>query len=391
MPPEPTPDPGALSPSSPSILTPTTPGTPLAVANVDPAATTGAAAGVIAGPAIASLGFDETAAARALTAFRSSCPALMRRADTSGLTQSGEWSAACAAAGNVRNGEARDFFASQFRAVQVGDGRGFATGYYEPEIAGSRTRRAGFEHPVYATPTDLVEVDLSPFSSTLAGRRIRGRVDGNRFVPYHDRAAIDGGALAGRGLEIAWVADPIEFFFLQVQGSGRLRFSDGGVMRLAYANQNGREYVGIGRLLRERGVLAPGESTMQGLGRYMRRQADGGRSILHENPSWVFFRELTGPGPIGSLNVPVVTRASVATDPNFVPLGAPVFLMMDRAEATGLWIAQDTGGAIRGSNRFDTFWGEGERAALIAGGMSSRGAVLVLLPVASTERLLRAR
>ena len=162
-------------------------------------------------------------------------------------------------------------------------------------------------------------------------------------------------------------------------------------MRLAYANQNGREYVGIGRLLRERGVLAPGESTMQGLGRYMRRQADGGRSILHENPSWVFFRELTGPGPIGSLNVPVVTRASVATDPNFVPLGAPVFLMMDRAEATGLWVAQDTGGAIRGSNRFDTFWGEGERAALIAGGMSSRGAVLLLLPVVSVERLLRGR
>jgi membrane-bound lytic murein transglycosylase A len=353
--------------------------------------TTAVTAGVVAGPAVSTLGFDEAAAVRALAAFRTSCPSVMRRADQSGLTQPADWTAACAAAARVEQGRARAFFSEQFRAVQVGDGRGFATGYFEPEIAGSRTRRAGYEHPVYGMPTDLVEVDLGQFSPTLSGRRIRGRVEGNRFVPYHDRAAIIGGALAGRGLEIAYVADPIEFFFLQVQGSGRLRLPDGGVMRIGYAGQNGRDYVGIGRLLRDRGALQAGEASMQGIVAYLRRQPDGGASVMNENPSWVFFRELTGPGPLGALGLPVVARASVAADPAFVPLGAPVWLAMDRAEATGLWVAQDTGGAIRGTNRFDTFWGAGDEARAIAGGMSSRGAVLVLLPTVSAERLLRAR
>lgn len=315
----------------------------------------------------------------------------MRRADTSGLTQGADWAAACAAAARVEQGRARAFFATHFRAVQVGDGRGFATGYFEPEIAGSRTRRAGYEHPVYAVPPDLVEVDLGQFSPTLTGRRIRGRVEGTRFVPYHDRAAITGGALTGRGLEIAYVADPIEFFFLQVQGSGRLRLPDGGVMRIGYAGQNGRDYVGIGRLLRDRGALQSGEASMQGIIGYLRRQPDGGTAVMNENPSWIFFRELTGAGPLGSLGVPVTGRASVAADPAFVPLGAPVWLAMDRAEATGLWVAQDTGGAIRGSNRFDTFWGAGDEARAIAGGMSSRGAALILLPTVSAERLLARR
>lgn len=386
--------PAAPSPAPPATPdraaqpTPATPGTPLPPAPPGGDATTGATAGVVAGPAIASLPFDEVAAARALAAFRVSCPSVTRRTDQSGLTQPTDWAPACAAAARVPEGQARAFFADHFRAVQVGDGRGFATGYFEPEIAGSRTRRAGYEHPVYAVPPDLVEVDLGQFSPTLAGRRIRGRVEGNRFVPYHDRAAITSGALAGRGLEIAWVADPIEFFFLQVQGSGRLRLPDGSVMRIGYAGQNGRDYVGIGRLLRDRGALQPGEASMQGIIGYLRRQSDGGTAVMNENPSWIFFRELTGPGPLGSLGVPVTGRASVAADPAFVPLGAPVWLAMDRAEATGLWIAQDTGGAIRGTNRFDTFWGAGDEARAIAGGMASRGAALILLPIASAERLL---
>nr|MCU0729665.1 MltA domain-containing protein [Sphingopyxis sp.] len=229
--------------------------------------------------------------------------------------------------------------------------------------------------------------DLGTFSAALTGRRVRGRIANGTLVPYADRAAIDGGALAGRNLEIAWVADPVEFFFLQVQGSGRLRLPDGGVMRIGYAGQNGHDYVGIGRLLRDRGVLQPGQASMQGLIDYLRSQPDGGRSIMHENRSWVFFTEQRGPGPLGSLGVPVTARASVATDPMFVPLGAPVILAMDRAEATGLWIAQDIGGAIKGTNRFDTFWGEGARARAIAGGMAARGAALVLLPRASVARL----
>ena len=371
------------------------PGTPLPAVAAPAGATTARAAGIVGGPDLGGLDISAAVATRALSAFRLSCPVVTRRTDASGLTQPDDWAPACAAARSWLDTDARRFFTEYFRAVQVGDGRAFATGYYEPEILGSRTRRPGFETPVYAVPPDLVEIDIGDFSDTLTGRRIRGRFDRDRpiprLVPYADRAAIDGGALSGRGLEIAWVADPVEFFFLQVQGSGRVRLPDGAVLRIGYAGQNGHDYVGIGRLLRDRGVLQPGEASMQGLIDYLRRQPDGGRSIMHENPSWVFFRELTGPGPIGALNVPVTARASVAADPMFVPLGAPVVLVMDRAEPNGLWIAQDTGGAIKGSNRFDTFWGNDADARAIAGGMAARGTALILLPVASVARLTAGR
>lgn len=367
--------------------TPATPGTPIPVGDVPAAATTAMASGVVAGPDISRLGLTPEGASRALAAFRISCPSVVRRTDGSGLTQGSDWQAACDAARGWDGADAIRFFASHFVAVQVGDGRGFATGYFEPEIAGSRTRSNRFAVPVYGVPTDLVEVDLSPFAADLAARRVRGRVENGQLVPYYDRAAIDAGALAGRGLEIAWAEDAVEFFFLQIQGSGRLRLPDGTVMRIGYAGQNGRDYVGIGRLLRDRGVLQPGEASMQGLMTYLRRQPDGGAAVMRENPSWVFFRELTGPGPLGALGLPVSPRASVAADPAFVPLGAPVVLAMDRAEASGIWVAQDTGGAIRGANRFDTFWGAGADARAIAGGMSARGSALILLPRTAAARL----
>ncbi len=368
--------------------TPAIAGTAIPVAAVPADAANARAAGVVAGPAISSLGLTRDGAARALAAFRISCAAIQTRTDRSGLTQAGDWSVPCAAARTATDGDASRFFADNFTAVQVGAGAGFATGYFEPEIAGSRTRRPGYDVPVYGLPADLVEVDLGQFSTTLAGRRIRGRVEGGRLVPYHDRVAIDGGALASRGLEIGWAADAVELFFLQVQGSGRLRLPDGSVMRIGYAGQNGRDYVGIGRVLRDEGALGAGEASMQGIMGYLRRQPDGGRSVMQRNPSWVFFRELTGAGPLGALGVQVSPRASVAVDPEFVPLGAPVWLAFDRAEANGLWVAQDTGGAIRGANRFDTFWGAGADARAIAGGMSARGATLILLPRAAAARLL---
>ena len=373
---------------------PTRPGTPLPAAA--PAAAGAAAstagpnalsAGIVAGPDGATLPIAPDSAARALGAFRASCPALQRRVDTSGLTQAGDWAEPCAVAATTADADAPTFFAHNFSTVQVGDGRGFATGYYEPEIRGSRTRAPGYDAPVYAVPPDLVEIDLGLFSPGLAGRKIRGRVDGAHVVPYYDRAQIDAGALAGRNLELAWAADPVELFFLQVQGSGRLRLPDGTVLRIGYAGQNGRDYVGIGRLLRDRGAIGPDEQSMQGIVAYLHRQPDGGAAIMRENPSWVFFRELTGAGPVGALNVPVTPRATVAADPAYVPLGAPVLLAMDRADANGLWVAQDTGGAIRGANRFDTFWGAGDDARATAGGMSARGAVLILLPRISVDRL----
>ena len=199
-------------------------------------------------------------------------------------------------------------------------------------------------------------------------------------VLYFTRPEIEDGILGNKGLELAWAADPVELFFLEIQGSCRVRFPDGSVMRLGYADQNGREYVAIGRLLRERGILPAGGTNMQAIKAWMRANPDQGRALMRENLSYIFFRELTGPGPLGALSVPVTPRGTVAADPNFVPLGAPVFLALDRPEAYGFWVAQDTGGAIKGPNRFDTFWGAGAEATQIAGGMASSGVALVLVP-----------
>ncbi|MBP7135280.1 MAG: MltA domain-containing protein, partial [Sphingomonadaceae bacterium] len=165
------------------------------------------------------------------------------------------------------------------------------------------------------------------------------------------------------------------------------KLPDGSVMRIGYDGQNGRDYTGIGKLMRDRGLLGPGQTSMQGILNWLHDHPDEGRAIMRENKSWVFFKELTGPGPIGALGLPVTGNATVAADPSFVPLGAPVFLSMDRLEATGLWIAQDTGGAIKGSNRFDTFWGAGARARALAGGMAARGTAFVLLPLGTLARI----
>jgi membrane-bound lytic murein transglycosylase A len=269
--------------------------------------------------------------------------------------------------------------------VQVGDGKAFATGYYEPEIAGCRVKAPGCETPLYKRPADLIEVDLGLFSESLKGRRIRGKVQGSNLVQYDDRAAITAGSLDGKGLELAYANDPVELFFLEVQGSGRLRLPDGGVMRVGYDGQNGRDYTGIGRVMRDRGLIQIG--SMQDIMSYLRTHAAEGVAIMNENKSYVFFRELTGAGPIGAMGLAVTEEATVAADPTFVPLGAPVLLSLDRAEPNGVWVAQDTGGAIKGSNRFDTFWGAGERARSLAGGMSARGSALLLLPIGTYARL----
>ena len=369
---------------------PATPNPPLAAPPVPATATSAVDSGVVAGPEYNALGVVPEQATAALIAFRLSCPSVQRRTDASGLTQPGEWAEACSAASGWADRDAGNFFSRYFGTVQVGAGTAFVTGYYEPEIAASRTRRPGYDVPIYRRPADLVDVDLGLFSKDLQGKKIRGRVDGSNFIPYYDRLAIERGALAGRGLEIAWAADAAEFFFLQVQGSGRLRLPDGGVMRIGYDSQNGRDYVGIGKLLLDRGALQPGQASMQGILDYLRADPVRGAAVMNENPSWVFFRELTGPGPLGALGVPVTGRASVAADPKYVPLGAPVFLSLDRAEPNGLWVAQDTGGAIKGANRFDSFWGAGDKARAIAGGMAARGSALILLPRAAVARLTAA-
>ena len=310
----------------------------------------------------------------ALTAFQASCPALMRRQDQSQLTSPGSWNAVCAEAASLAPDYAPGFFFYRFDWLKVGDGRAFATGYYEPEIEGSRTPLPGYV-PLYRVPPDLIRCTKPD------GTGGRGRIDqSGTCVLYFTRGEIEDGALNGKGLELAWAKDPVDLFFLEIQGSGRIHFPDGSEMRVGYAGQNGRDYVAIGRLLRDRGILPPGGANMQSIKDWIRANPDQGRALMRENLSYVFFKELTGPGPLGALNVAVTPHATVAADPNYVPLGAPIFLKMDRPEASGLWVAQDTGGAIKGPNRFDTFWGAGPEAVAIAGGMSASGEALILVP-----------
>ncbi len=345
-----------------------------------------ASLGVVRGSLIGELQIARADGDAAMAAFRTSCPGLLRREDLSGLTQSGDWQAACDAV-KTWTGDGVSFFAAHMEAVQVGDGKAFATGYYEPEILASRTRGNGYETPIYKRPPELVEVDLGSFASDLKGRKIRGEVKGGNLVMYADRTGIEEGKLTGRGLEIAYAKDPVEIFFLQIQGSGRLRFPDGSVARIGYDSQNGHPYTGIGKLMKDRGLVTDG--SMQGLARYLRANPEEGKKIMRENKSFVFFREAPN-GPQGAMGYTVIAESSVAADPKFIPLGAPVWLSMDRAEPNGLWIAQDTGGAIRGANRVDTFWGAGDRAVAIAGGMAARGSALLFLPKASVARLIPA-
>ncbi|AUW59796.1 hypothetical protein C1T17_18655 [Sphingobium sp. SCG-1] len=342
-------------------------------------------AGLVAGPPVGDLMPSGERSRLALQAFRISCPSLLRRSDQSGLTRGADWQQACSAASSWPDTTATEFFSRYFETAQVGDGKAFATGYFEPEIAGSRTRRAGYEVPIYTRPADLIDVDLGLFSDALKGKTIRGKVNGAKFVPFDDRSQIVAGSLTGRAPEIAWAADAVEFFFLQVQGSGRLRLPDGGVMRIGYDGQNGRDYTGIGKLMKDRGLIQAG--SMQDIMAYLRAHPVEGTAIMNENKSFVFFRELTGAGPLGALGLPVTPEATVAADPKYIPLGAPILLSMDRAEPNGIWIAQDTGGAIKGANRVDTFWGAGERARAIAGGMAARGSALLLLPIGTVARV----
>lgn len=349
--------------------------------------------GVKRGPAIGSLGLTQAGAGQALASFVESCPRLLARTDGSGLTRKEDWQQACSAARAWGGGNAASFFTAHFETARIGDGAAYATGYYEPEIAGVRTKSAGYDVPVYAMPADLVRGwydDIKQAERT--GKQPLGRYDSSgRFVPYFERKDIENGALAGKGLEIAWAKDPIEFFFLQIQGSGRLRAPDGSVIRIGYAGQNGREYAGIGSVMRERGLIGSGpgqySGSMQGIMAYLRDHPEEGRALMRENKSWVFFRVLTGDGPLGALSVPVRRKVSVAADPAYVPLGAPVWLDLDRREANGLWVAQDTGGAIKGANRFDTFWGAGSDARQTAGGMSGRGQALIFLPRGVLSRI----
>ncbi len=368
---------GAPPPSPPVHPAPPTPG---------PAYANALQAGVRRGPDMAALPIDPVRAGAALDAFRTSCAALTRRTDGSGLTHAVDWQPACTAAASAPDDQAVGFFRRWFETAQVGEGHLYATGYYEPEIEGSQAPSLGYDVPIYGVPDDMVSADLGQFAPDLHGRTIRGRVQGGKLVPYPDRSQIEGGAIQGHAPVIGYTPDKIGFFFLQIQGSGRIRQPDGQVIRIGFAGQNGQPYTGIGKAMIAQGLLQPSQGSMQGIVGWLKTHPDQAQAVMDQNRSFVFFKRLNGP-PLGALGVPVSPHVSVAADPAFTPLGAPVWLSADRTDAAGLWVAQDTGGAIKGANRFDTFWGAGDDAARIAGGMSARGLAYLLLPVGTVERL----
>jgi membrane-bound lytic murein transglycosylase A len=317
-------------------------------------------------------------------AFLASCGALKSQA---------AWQAVCETATALPEPSRetiRRFFETRFTPYQVfnadGSDSGTVTGYYEPLLRGSRTRTPAYRYPVYGMPDDLLVVDLSELYPDLKNLRLRGRLDGRRVVPYFNRAQIENGTAPVTGKEIVWVADAVELFFLQIQGSGRVRLDNGEMVRLGYAEQNGHPYRSIGRLLVDRGDLPLERASMQGIKTWAGQNPDKLQDLLNYNASYVFFREMPAdlPGPLGALGVALTAQRSIAVDPRFVPLGVPLYLVTTmpntRVPLNRLMLAQDTGGAIRGAVRADFFWGFGDEAGAQAGRMRQSGKMWVLLP-----------
>ncbi len=331
-------------------------------------------------PNVTSWGDDSLAAA--WPALLQSCSALQKQP---------AWQAVCADAQALRNPDdaaVRAFLEQRFQPWQAtqddGSDEGLITGYYEPLLKGDRVRTERARYPLYAVPDDLVTVDLAGLYPELKNLRLRGRLVGNKLVPYAARRDIEAPGFAGKA--IAWAEDPVDLFFLQIQGSGRIELPDGSHLRVGYADQNGHPYQSIGRLLVERGELTLDQASMQGIKDWGARNPDKLPDLLDANPSYVFFRELPNglAGPLGALGVPLTAGRSIAVDPRYIPLGAPVFLVTTQPNSTQpmnrLVMAQDTGGAIRGGVRADFFWGFGDAAGDLAGRMKQRGRLWVLLP-----------
>ncbi|MGH6969596.1 MAG: murein transglycosylase A, partial [Stellaceae bacterium] len=300
----------------------------------------------------------------------------------------GDWRQPCAAAAalNRPSDEAvRQFLESEFTPFAASDNGkidALFTGYYDPELAGARRQSARFDVPILARPPDLVSVSLGAFRPAWRGERIAGRVVDGRLVPYWTRAEIEAGALDRFHLALFYVADPIELFFLQIQGSGRVRLPDGSTVEIGYDGENGRAYVTLGRLLVERGAMTLDQVSLQSIEAWLHAHPAEAKALMDENPSYVFFRALAGAAPLGAQGVALTPEHSLAVDPRFVPLGVPLWLdMAQGATVTRLLaVAQDTGAAIKGPLRGDLFWGAGGAAAVQAGPMRAVGRLFLLLP-----------
>ncbi|MDD9921167.1 MAG: MltA domain-containing protein [Boseongicola sp.] len=293
--------------------------------------------------------------------------------ETCGDLKIGDWPVLCAMA--AKEGASRTFFETFFRPVEISDGsEALFTGYYEPELEGSRVEAGAFKYPLYRRPSDAP-----------------------KGQPWLTREEIEtSGVLEGRGLELVWLSDPVDKFFLQVQGSGRIKLSDGSRLRVGYGGKNGHPYKSIGNELVRRGIFEAHQVSAQTIRRWVQRNPKEGPKLLWHNPSYVFFREVTrvpaNKGPLGAMNRSVTAGRTLAIDPEFVPLGAPVWLEKDGdLPIRRLMVAQDTGSAIKGAQRADIFFGSGKEAGNIAGRTRDTGRMVVLLPVEQAMDLVESR
>jgi membrane-bound lytic murein transglycosylase A len=303
------------------------------------------------------------------------------------------WQDTCIQAESMRGQDdatLRQFFESRFVPHQVlnsdGSDDGLITGYYEPLLKGSRKKSWRYRYPLYTTPDELLVVDLGSVYPELKNMRLRGRLQGRKVVPFYSRSEIEKDPTRLQGKELLWVDDAIDLFFLQIQGSGRVELANGEIVRIGYSEQNGHPYKSVGRLLVERGELPLDKASMQGIKAWGQKNPDKLNELLQQNSSFVFFRELPIglAGPLGSLGVPLTAGRSLAVDPRTIPQGAPVFLATTWPNTDKrlhrLMVAQDTGGAIKGSVRADFFWGFGPEAGNQAGKMRQSGKMWVLMP-----------
>ncbi|MBP7335014.1 MltA domain-containing protein [Niveispirillum sp.] len=342
-------------------------------------------------------GWSVDRTADALPALLKSCDRLVKQPADRALGPNGtmgrigDWTGPCAVIAKLPAGDhvalrrAVEELFQPWAAGDNGNEEGLFTGYYESALRGSPKRQGKYQTPLYKRPSDLVMVDLGEFRPNLKGERIAGRVVDGQLKPYADRRSIEAGALNGKGLELLYVDDPVDAFFLQIQGSGRVTLPDGSQIRVGYDGQNGQPYFAIGRELVARGALAKEDVSMQSIRAWLEANPSKATDVMNTNPSFVFFRRLEGEGPLGAQGVALTPGRSLAVDRTFIAYGVPVWLdaedpVQAKTRVRRLLVAQDTGGAIRGPVRGDVFWGHGAEAEQRAGLMKSSGRYWLLLP-----------
>jgi membrane-bound lytic murein transglycosylase A len=351
-------------------------------------------------------GWEDDQVAASLPALRRTCETFLRQDDAKPIGPYGiggvvgDWKPICQEVFNLPDGDsekARRFYQMFFQPYLISDltqeraASGLFTGYYEAALRGSRTQGGVYQTPLYKRPDDLVLVGLGEFKQNWKGKRLAGRLQNGQLVPYASRSEIEAGKLQGKNLELVWVDNPVDAFFLHIQGSGRVVFADGSTMRVGYDGHNGHDYTSIGRILIDRGEVSKEEMSMQAIRSWLAAHPDKGRELMRENSSFIFFRELKDDGPIGAQGVALTPGRSLAIDKRFLPLGLPLYLHtftdpIAPNPISRLVVAQDTGGAIKGVVRGDVFWGFGKEAALRAGKMKEIGSFFAFLPANSLSR-----